>query len=161
MNCHFCDSDQIESVRKGSVILDLSPQQYQCSRCGHVYLTRIAAEDLPSEGWYQKAKRNRRNISIWIRNEYERRNRKPFTEPLSLDTLKRIVKQYSPFDPVAKMENALLNINKQTEYVGYSFAVPWDDDYPYYHCYEKEELAHILTFLIKDGFIAYSDETAM
>lgn len=152
LRCHFCDSEALADTRKVSIACPASAEQYVCPRCGHVFLTRIAAEDLPEENWY-KNKQNRGIISITIRSQFERQGQKPFASPLSLDDLRRIVRQYKPLHPLEKLDNALMNLDRTSKYIGYGFSVQAEMDFPYYHCSEPVELSHILDFLLKENCI--------
>lgn len=77
--CYFCDSPDIKDVsNKHQTIL----RDYSCPRCGIVYLDRDTADDIPGERFSEKDKQI---ISIWIRNEYEKSNRRHPSKRLTLD----------------------------------------------------------------------------
>ncbi len=77
---------------------------------------------------------------------------------LTLDDLKQIIDLYKPLDPLAKMDNALVNIDKITKFAGAKTNINLGFDYPYYHCFEMEELRAILSFLLQEGFINAPDD---
>jgi hypothetical protein len=145
--CHFCGSSRLLKVFK--VDQDI-PNQYNCARCGDIYLERNTAEDIPGERFKDHEKRI---ISIWFRNEHEKRDRKPPSKNINLDDLHRIIKEYSPLEPLEKMDNALLIIDKESKFVGSSVGVMPDIDYPYFNCFEKDELISILGILDAEDFI--------
>ena len=148
LKCYFCDYSGVTDVYEQ--YLGSKPPAYRCDRCGMVNLEQDTADLLDARNFNQK---ERKIISIYIRNEYERRGRKPPRERLDLVFLDRIVKIYRELDALEKMDNALLNIEKLTQYVGYSFALNREIDYPYYHCFEKDELTKIVEFLIAENLI--------
>ncbi|OGL44962.1 MAG: hypothetical protein A2149_07010, partial [Candidatus Schekmanbacteria bacterium RBG_16_38_11] len=92
-------------------------------------------------------------ISIYIRNEYERNNRQDFKKPFLSDDLEQIIKQYKPLEPLEKIDNALLNIEKSIHLVGGNIQIPPAIDYPYYHCFEGTELRNLLNLLQQEGLI--------
>jgi len=148
MKCYFCDSEDIREEQGPAG----KPTSYMCPRCGHICLALEATwnNDLFNDD-------EKKIISIHLRNEYERRNRAPFTKQLARGDLKQIAKQYKPLDPLDKIDNALLNLEKASEYVGMKFKFNPGNEYPYYHCYNSEELRTILSLLYKDGFIHAPD----
>lgn len=150
--CYFCDSSNIENRYKG---LGDIRNNYICPKCGIVTLTEDAADDIHGEEFSKKGKQI---ISIWIRNEYERLNRRKHIKQLTLSDLHQIIRQYSPLEPLEKMDNALLNIEKALPYVGAVIKnISYGNDYPYYHCFEAEELRSILLLLHQQGFINAPD----
>ncbi|MEW6664574.1 MAG: hypothetical protein AB1512_05060 [Thermodesulfobacteriota bacterium] len=149
--CYFCDLGDLTNQRRQEEIPHLTTQ-YDCPRCGHIFLQWLVADDLMARDWYRDHIK-RKAISATIRNEYERRGRKPFTEPFKVEDLQRIAGGHRPLDPLEKLDHALLNIDRASRYIGYGFSVDIEKDYPYYHCFERAELSNILDFLIKEGFI--------
>jgi hypothetical protein len=149
--CYFCNSSNLKDVRVG--YRDI-PNNYYCPKCGIVTLTKDAADDIPGEGFSEKEKQI---ISIWIRNEYERQNRKHLSKRLTLSDLHEIIRQYSPLEPLEKMDNAFLTIEKASPYVGAVINILYGNDYPYYHCFTGAELRSILLLLQQEGFITAPD----
>jgi len=149
--CYFCDSSDLKDVK--SEYRDI-PNRYLCPKCGEIYLTGETAEDIPGESFTENQKQI---ICIWIRTEYENRHRKHFSKPLTLKDLYQILKQYSPLEPLEKMDNALLNIDRASSYVGEAINIIYGNDYPFYHCFQAGELRSILRLLNQEGFINVPD----
>ena len=143
MRCPFCGLSNVE-------IDDNMIKQYNCRRCGAFSLTRACHDDFDGAG-FTKDRKN--TISIVLRTKYERRGQKPSDKPLELGELKQITMRYPPLTPLEKMDNALLNLEKATSYVGYQVKVKTDIDFPYYQCASHAELNHILAFICKEEFI--------
>jgi nucleoside 2-deoxyribosyltransferase len=148
MKCYFCDYDGVTDVYEQ--YLGSKPPAYRCDRCGMVNLEQDTADLLETRDFNQKEKQI---ISIYIRNEFEKRGRKPPRDRLDMAFLDTIVRTYRELDALEKMDNALLNIEKLTVYVGYSFSLNLETDYPYYHCFQKEELTRIIQFLLAENLI--------
>ena len=148
MKCYFCDSEEI-SEEQGPVE---KPTSYKCPRCGYICLAEEATWD---QDFFNDD--DKKIISIYLRNEYERRNRTPFTKRLARGDLMQTVKQYKPLDPLEKIDNALLNLEKASKYVGMKINFNPGNEYPYYHCNNSEELRTILSLLHKDDFIHAPD----
>jgi hypothetical protein len=149
--CYFCDSSDLTDVKMeyGGI-----HSRYLCPTCGDVYLDGETADDIPGENFTENQKRI---ISIWIRNEYEKRNRKHSAMPLTLHDMRQILRQYSPLDPLAKMDNALLNIERASGLVGSKIDINYGHEYPYYHCFGALELLAVLSLLHQEGFINVPD----
>jgi len=152
--CHFCGSEEMGKVHRGGIIEDISPTNYICPRCGHVYLTRSASDDFEGERFTDEEKAI---ISIQIRNEFERNARVPFKNKKTLDDLRLLFRQYSNMDALEKMDNALLNIEKSTTYFGHHISIDPKIDYPYYHCISNRELISIISFLYQSKYIEVVD----
>lgn len=150
--CYFCESESLSDVKESSGSLS-----YNCQICGHVFLTEEASEDLGTEKFIAWDKQI---ISIWLRNEYERRYRKPLPQPLNLEYLHQIVKQYTPLSPLDKMDNALQIIDKKSYFVGRDIAIDANTDYSYFHCFASEELKSLLILLHEEGYIKAAYESA-
>ena len=148
MQCHFCNSKVSNS--EGQEI-EPTDNYYDCLRCGPVRLTREAADDFKGERFSEIQKKI---LSIVIRNEYERRNKKPPEAPATLDDLHRYIREYRPLSFLEKLDYCLLNFEKATEFIGYTVSVYSEYDYPYYHCVDPIEFRHILTFLLNKRFIS-------
>jgi nucleoside 2-deoxyribosyltransferase len=138
MKCHFCSIDLGESQAYSD------PSSYRCPICGDVYLEEEAAQDI----WGERFNKNQKNIiGTCIRNEWERRGRKKPSKRLSLGDLWGFIRQYRRLDSLEKMDNALLNLEKASQYVGHIITVNTEHDYLYYHCSNTKELTSILRFL--------------
>lgn len=144
--CLFCEQDLERESEQ--------PETFQisclCLRCGEIHLTKKCCEDFMGERFSPYGKRI---ISIVLRNEYERWDCVPPEKVLTLADLHLMVNQYMPFDPLAKIDNALINIRKKSKYIGSEVDLLVDHDYPYYHCLKSEELLSILKLLYQEGFI--------
>jgi nucleoside 2-deoxyribosyltransferase len=116
--------------------------------CGHVYLEGLAAEDISGENF---TKEQKKIIGIYIRNEYERRARKSFVKPLTIENLHEIISQYHPLDTLEKMDNALLNLERASKFAGDTMKVNLQNDLLYYHCFHPQELVFILRFLCHEN----------
>ena len=144
--CVFCNFDINTNMESEN-----TRSQYLCPVCGPVYLDE---QTLQGATFTEEEKRI---IRICIRNEYEKRNRKPLTKPLTLQDLHQFLNQYSPLDPLSKMDNALLNIEKASGFVGAQITINYGHDYPYYHCFNGNELRAVLSLLNQEGFINVPD----
>lgn len=144
--CFLCNSDLNANTESGN-----TRSQYLCPVCGDVYLDEQTVDGA------NFTKEERRIISICIRNEYENGNRKPLTKPLTLQDLNQFLNQYSPLDPLSKMDNALLNIERASGFVGAQITIEYGRDYPYYHCFSANELRAVLSLLNQEGFIIVPD----
>jgi len=60
-------------------------------------------------------------------------------------------------DPLEKLDAALLNIEKESDYVGKRLKINPGNDFPSYHCANGKELYSILYLLCKEGLIAAPD----
>ena len=69
----------------------------------------------------------------------------------------QILDQYRRLDALEKMDNALLNLDKTSEGVGFRMKINVDSDFPYYHCRQPGELLNVLVFLVEEGFINAED----
>ncbi len=147
--CFFCIHRSVNiRYEKDTEYGDL--YSYLCDICGHVLLTTEAADDFDSLGLSEI---DRKTLSIYVRNEYEKNDRRNFSKPISRSRLLQIIMQNPPLSPIEKMEKVLLNLEKESKRVGYSWVINTEVEYSYYYCMQKEELMSILGFLYKDGFI--------
>lgn len=149
MECHFCNHD----VDRFENQFDISPKLYHCPVCGNVKMTGEAADDFEGENFKDEEKNI---ISISVRNDYENRGRKPPEKPLSLNDLHQYIKQYVPLDPLEKINNALLILDKASRTKGQKIIVPVEVNFPYYHCHDSEELESILGLIEQEGYIFVS-----
>ena len=147
VKCLFCENNVVYDD-------DMRNRPYQtrylCDRCGHVYLTYEASDDFEGTNFL---KREKKIMSIVIRNEFEKRSHRKPNKPLTLEDLKQIVKQYRRLDPLAKMDNALVNMYKTSSFVSKEISIDCNNDYPYYHCFEASELVSITRLLRDDDLI--------
>jgi len=132
MQCHFCDSVQIKIHTSAYV-----PFSYKCKTCGHVNLTREAAEDFAGKNFSNEQKAF---LRINNRVEFERNGRKLFRRELTLQNLIRIVENFTPISPLDKLDNALLIIEKSSNYFGDTVRPRSETDYPYYNCLNQTEM---------------------
>ena len=152
VSCLFCNQDVTNDG--GS---DFRPTQtlYMCHRCGFIHLTREAAEDFEGGGFRKKDKKA---ISITLRNEWERRGRKRTGKQITYEDLEQIVSAFRPLDPIEKMDQALINFEKASLYVGSLVEFNPANDYPSYYCNEPGELIAICKLLFKAGLIFAPDD---
>jgi len=148
MTCYFCNSDDITEVYEGFGGKLLS---YYCPRCGSLSFTEEAVLVIEGGKFNEEEKKK---ISIVTRNEYERSGQKLL---LTTDYLDQILERYRPLGALEKIDNALLNLDRISEGVGYPMQIDYQDDFPYYHCNRPRELKNILSFLCEGGFINVRD----
>jgi len=154
MRCYFCRSMNIRDIPEDEQLVE-NPCSYTCPRCGHVKVTTKVAKLFVNAPEFTKEDRS--IISLVLRNEYERRGRTPSQQSLDFVDLHRIVEQYRPLDALEKMDNALLNLDKTSEGVGFRMKINVDIDFPYYHCKQPGELLNVLIFLVEEGYIDAED----
>ena len=148
MNCHFCDYDV--TLFKGKKY-NPSSTYYHCPVCGEIRLTEEAAEDFEGERFSDNQKKM---ISIVMRNQYERRYRKPSETPITRDELRRYIQEYRPLSSLEKLDYSLLHFESATEFIGHTVQVESRFDYPLFHCTDPIELKHIIAFLLNNRFIS-------
>lgn len=158
--CLFCDRDVTNDYLSFGDHYEPNRTTYICSRCGIVRLGRAAADDFPNCKFSNKEKNA---ISITLRNEWERGGRNPELNKkfMYLDDLRRIADQFRPLNPLEKMNQALMKINKHTKFMGATVEVIESLDYPYYYSSEHEELTAILNMLLSDGLISQDVRSLM
>jgi nucleoside 2-deoxyribosyltransferase len=151
ISCLFCNNDVTNDGGH-----DFGPSQtlYMCHRCGFIHLTSEAVEDFD---WGQFKEKDRKAISIILRNEWERRGRKRTGKKITFSDLEQIVSLFRPLDPIEKMDHALINFEKTSLYVGSKVKINADHDYPLYYCDEPGELIAICNLLFKEGLIHAPD----
>lgn len=152
VKCYFCGS------RDYSIIIGTSinpyPSNYECPRCGHVYLEDECAEDIGGENFTTN---QLRTISIFIRNEWEQNGRKHFNDPLSIEDLQQIIEEYHQLDPLEQMNDVLLKLDNASNSFGSLIEINLDNDFTYYRCHEQRELSNLLVQLSKDDLIDAKD----
>ena len=146
ITCLFCNKDV---TNEGGQDFRSSQKLYMCKRCGLVDLEVKAAEDFAGERFTEKDKSS---ISITLRNEWERSGRRGSNRKLTLSDIVNIVSLYRPMDPIEKMDHALINFEKSSNYVGAKINIDLRNDYPLYYCNEPGELREICNLLFKEGF---------
>jgi nucleoside 2-deoxyribosyltransferase len=146
VTCIFCNNNFDYS--NGN--LQPTKTNYICSRCGHVFLTEECVDDFEGERF---SERNKIIISISLRIDYERRNHKLLGEPLTIEMLWQIVNQYTPLDALEKMDNALINIARKSQFIGEKIHINVGFDYPVYHCSGTTELQSILRLLCTEDLL--------
>jgi len=143
IKCFFCNCD-VDRDRDSKSIF------YNCLTCGGVNLTEEAAKDFKDAKFTDEQKAI---LRIGIRNESEIRGKKPPQEPMTIGYLKNIIEQYSPKNPLDKLDKALLNIDKASNLAAQEIKIKINCDFPYYFCAEREELCSILHLLLQEKFI--------
>lgn len=154
MGCYFCEQREGITGEKKGLISGTAKEityEYKCPRCGEIYLHPDTQEFITDIHGFTK--HNRRIISIYLRNEYEQRRRKPIDKKLNISDLKQMIELYREMDAIEKMDNTLLIFEKRTKHIGQDFTVNYPNDYPLYHCFEPGELVRIIEFLHDDDFI--------
>ena len=151
ISCLFCNQDV---TNDGGV--DFKPTQtlYMCHRCGFVHLTREAVEDFD---WERFKEIDKKAICITLRNEWERRGRRRSGKKITYSELEQIALTFRPLDPIEKMDQALINFEKASLYVGSLVKFNAANDYPLYYCNEPKELIAICKLLFKAGLIFAPD----
>ena len=126
-HCHFCKSAKITNIKESFARAEIC--SYDCPRCGSVNLTEECAEDIAGIGFTDEEKKL---ISIYLRNEYEKNERKAWGKQLTLEDLRQIIDQNPSLPPLEKIDRVLLNLEKESEYIGFSWRIDFQNDYPYY-----------------------------
>ena len=144
ITCLFCGKDVTNDGGP-----DFRPSQtlYNCQRCGFVHLSREAVDD------FNVKLLNPNAISITLRNNWERNNRKRTEKVITSLDLEQISNQFRALDPIEKMDHALIHLEKTTDFVGDVVKIIPDIDYPLYYCKERREIITILKLLANEGFI--------
>lgn len=150
MRCHFCNEDVSQSAGRS---FGATSTLYDCPVCGIVHLTRAADADLKAH----ISDIQKHFIRIVLRNNYEIRGRTRPENPITLGELIRFAETYHPLDPIEKMDNALLNLERQSKHIGHALKIDIKKDYPYYHCVNATELQGLLVLLHKEGYIEARD----
>ncbi|MGD0170096.1 MAG: hypothetical protein ABSE54_10285 [Smithella sp.] len=150
IKCLFCNNETSIYRNKSGTEFEAGKTHYTCKVCGTIQITEEAYDDFNGERFSNSDKSI---LRIVLRNEHEMRNKIPPSNPLTIEDLRRIIDQYKPLDPLAKMDNALLNINRKSKYAGEKISVYPLNEYPYYHCSSREELDFILKLLEQENFI--------
>jgi len=151
MECYFCGKSQGIT---GEIEFEFG-FGFKCPRCGPVRLN-IDNRDYII-GSSHLSEKDRRIISIYLRNNYEKRGPGGSKKQLTFLDLTQIVKTYRDNDAIEKMEIALLNIDSKCKFVGDFISVSLENDYPYYHCFDQKELHPLLVMLLKSYFIEPED----
>ena len=149
ISCLFCNQDVTSDG-------DFRPTQtlYMCNRCGFIHLTSEAVEDFD---WNRFKEKDKKAISITLRNEWERRKKRRTGKKITYEELEQIILTFRPLDPIEKMDQALLNFEKASPYVGSVVKFNPANDYPLYYCSEPQELIAICKLLFKAGLISAPD----
>lgn len=144
VSCLFCNQDVTSDGGSG-----FRPTQtlYMCNRCGFINLSREAVDDFD---WDKFKEKDKNAISITLRNEWERRGRKS-KGIITYEDLEQLISAFRPLDPIEKMDQALINFEKASLYVGSLVKFNVDTDYPLYYCNEPGELIAICKLLFKAG----------
>lgn len=152
MKCYFCTYEPVKILSNG--LAGQKPYSYECIRCGHVNLENDTANLLKDRNFSEI---ECSSISIYLRNEYERYHKKYFTTPLTMDNLNKIAQSTKALDPLEKLDAVLLNIERDSDYVGKRLRINPGNDSPYYHCVNGQELRSILDLLFQEGYISAPD----
>jgi hypothetical protein len=150
MRCHFCNRDVSKSVER---VIGTTPISHNCRVCGIVNLTEEAALDLKAH----ISDEQKHILSIVFRNNYENSGRRRSKKQLTLGELIQFANTYQPLDPIEKLDNALLILERGSKYPGQPVSVDIQNDFPLYHCFEPRELPPLLIFLLKEGYIDAKD----
>ena len=152
IRCYFCGSSDLKNVDKN--YYPDKPRSYTCAVCGHIFLDLdpSLSQDIELRNFTEEEKKI---ISIVIRNEYEKRSKERFDKRLTIEDLNQIIEQYHRYDALDKMDIALLNLERSSEYIGSNIRITPRFDFPYYHCFDEGELVSILRLLAEDGFVKH------
>ncbi|MCP4629826.1 MAG: hypothetical protein GY850_40910, partial [bacterium] len=146
--CHFCNYDVTKFKNKK---YNQSSTFYHCPICGEIRLEEEAAEDFEGERFSENQKKI---LSIVLRNNYERRNKKTPETHATLDDLLGYVREYRPLSSLEKLDYSLLKLENASDFIGHSVRVNCEIDYSFFHCMDPIELRHILAFLLNNRFIS-------
>lgn len=149
--CIFCNRNVIFD---GGPDFTPSKTQYMCRCCGFVNLEEEARDDFIGHNF---GKEDRNAISITIRNEWERRGRKRANVQLTLPDLEKIINQFRPLSPLEKLDNALIQFNKDAPFIGSTVEINDERDYPLFYCSEPDEYKAICRLLFNEGITNTSD----
>jgi len=151
INCHFCKSNVSAYQEKP---FSPSSKYYLCPICGYVKLTREAADDFDGEGFSPS---DRGVFRIVNRNRHERRRGKPPKNESTLGDLYSDLNQYTSLDPIDLMDQALINLDRSTGYIGEVIKPNIGYDYPLYHCFVSNEMTQVLKLLIQENLLIAKD----
>ncbi|MBI5845894.1 MAG: hypothetical protein HZB23_14640 [Deltaproteobacteria bacterium] len=153
--CFFCDDSNISEIDERPYSQDSSYLKYKCKKCGFVSLyTKSDIFDISYEQRINdlfKGGRKKILCSI-LRNRYEddKNNLKGKNDFLSIKDLKDLYESYKVKDSIELINNALLRLDKLTNYVGEQITLNIYDDYPLFYCLDA---GHMVPFfsLIHDS----------
>ena len=146
MLCYFCEK-QLETTWWGE---NNRPQKIECERCGTIKFADGVADLIENE---QFTKEDKRTLSIILRNNFERNYKRPVGELYDINWMHKAINQYSSLNPIEKMDNALLILDKTTKTTGQIIKIPVEVDFPYYHCIDSDELKSILRLIEEQEYI--------
>ncbi len=152
IRCLFCNQDVTHEGGRDQIP---SMTFYICKRCGLIRLEDEAYEDFAGGRF---SREDKSAISITLRHEWERSGRIVGQgKALTLLDLENIISQYRPMNPIDKMDNALINFEKLSKYVGATIELDVMNDYPLYYCQEPKELRSICRLLYQEGLTISKD----
>jgi len=152
MECLFCEMSE-GITDQDSKTEYLIRNEYQCPRCGPVYLdaaTMQLSEFTPKQ---------KKIISIYLRNNYESRGRIPSGKKLTTEDLRHITEIYHEKDAIEKMDTALENMDNLSKHVGAILSVTPLIDFPYFHCFQPVGLASLISLLEEADFINITSQS--
>ncbi len=147
--CSFCmKSGGLSGVKEE---WDPDALLYKCPRCGPICISKSTEGIVRGDDLTQKEKNI---VSIVLRSRSEEREPKgSYGEKLEMTDLRRLIETYRERDAVERMDNALLLFGKRLRNIGDSFRMDYQNDYPFYHCFEPGELVRIIEFLHDNNLI--------
>ena len=151
--CYICGAITLQDI---DFRIPLGPIFYPCEICGDIHFDFEAYQSFAVKKLFSE--RDKKILSIWSRNEFERRGKSGSERPLTLGDLEKAIKEYQPKDALEMMDNALLVIDKTAQSVGQMIKIYFTKDYPYYHCFDAGELLNILKLMADDDFIKVKDK---
>lgn len=92
---------------------------------------------------YELTDKNCNIVSIVLRNKWEKQGRRYPQKALTEANLEQMISLYKHLDPIEKIDNALINFEKASDFVGESLVLEFEKDYPLYHCKNEKELRSI------------------
>ena len=153
--CYFCGGSNISEINETPYSQDSSYLRYKCKKCGFVGLyTKSDIFDIPYEHRINDLFKDggKKVLSSILRNEYEDNPNisKGKIDYLSIGDLNKMYESYKVKDSIELINNALLRLDKRTNYVGEQITLNIHDDYPLFYCLDA---GHMIPFfrLIHDS----------
>jgi len=97
-------------------------------------------------------------LGIGLRNEYENRNCKKHSKPFNIEQIELLVNRSGNLDPLSKIDNTLINLNKKSEFEGQKIHIDIHKDYFYYHCRTPGEVIPLFKIIYGEGYIDVEDK---
>lgn len=141
--CHFCKQ---EVVHEG----EHSRTMYDCKRCGPIFISPELIRDIDLDV-YQLSDDEAHILSVMLRGDFEKFGKPYRRHVLTHDVLDTLLSLYRPKDPIEKIDTALLNFEKSSNYVGSPIEIDFKSDYPLYDCRNPSEARSICFLTQEEG----------